>query len=55
MPPGELVEWRVGIERIDDVVAVGKELLVLVAVKSNRVGIAVDVEPPAGHAFAEVG
>jgi hypothetical protein len=42
------------IEGVDDVVAVGEDALILVAVEADGVGEAGDVEPPDGHAFAEV-
>ena len=52
---GEDVERLVVIERLDDVVAVGKDALVLVAVEADRIGVAGDIEPPDRHAFTEVG
>ena len=51
---GEHVERLVAIERVDDVVAVGEDALVLVAVVADRVGEAGDIQPPDRHAFAEV-
>ena len=50
----ELVEPLVGVERVDHVIAIRKDPLVLVAVEADRVGVAGDVEPPHGHPFAEV-
>ena len=51
---GEHIERLVGVERVDDVVAVGEDALVLVAVVADRVGEAGDIQPPDRHAFAEV-
>ena len=51
---GELVEGFVLVEGVNDVVAVGEDALILVAVEADGVGEAGDVEPPDGHAFAEV-
>ena len=52
--PGENVEGFVPVEGVDDVIAIGKDALVLVAVESDGVGVARDIEPPDGHPFAEV-
>ena len=51
----EDVERLVGVERVDDVVAVGEDALILVAVVADRVGEAGDIQPPDRHAFTEVG
>ena len=51
---GEAVEALVGVEGVDDVVAIGEDALVLVAVVADGVGEARDIEPPHGHAFAEM-
>ena len=52
---GELVEGFVLIEGFNHVIAVGEDALILVAMEADGVGEAGDVEPPDGHAFAEVG
>ena len=51
---GEDVERLVGVERVDDVVAVREDPLVLVAMVADRVGEARDIQPPDRHALAEV-
>ena len=51
---GELVERLVAIERLDDVIAIGPGILVLVAVEPDRVGVAGHVQPVLGHALAEM-
>ena len=51
---GELVEGFVLIEGVNHVVAVGEDALILVAMEADGVGEAGDVEPPDGHALAEV-
>ena len=48
---GELVEGFVFVERPDDVVAVGRHTLRLIAVVAERVAIANQVEPPRGESF----
>ena len=50
----ELVEGQVLIEGADDVVAVGRDVVILIAVIANCVGVADKVEPIHRHAFAEV-
>ena len=52
---GEDVKGLVPVEGVDDVIAIRKDALVLVAVESDGVGVARDVEPPDGQTFAEVG
>ena len=51
---GERVEGLVRVERVDDVVAVGEDALVLVAVEADGVREAGDIQPPHGHALAVV-
>ena len=53
--PGELVEWQIGVEGIDDVVAVRGNAVILVAVIADRIGVADQVQPVAGQSFAEAG
>ena len=50
----EGVERLVGVERVDHVVAVREDPLVLVAVEADRVREAGDIEPPHRHALAVV-
>ena len=50
----ESVEGLIGIERSDDVIAIGPNVARIVAVVTDRVGKADDVEPSDGHPFAEV-
>ena len=50
----ELVEGKVLIEGADDVVAVGRDVVILIAVIAHGVGVADKVEPIHRHAFAEV-
>ena len=52
---GELVEGEILIEGIDDPVAVGPCVVVLVAVEADGIGVADDIEPVLGHAFAVLG
>ena len=51
---GELVEALVGVERLDDVVAIREDPLVLVSVETHGVGEARDIEPPHRHTLAEM-
>ena len=51
----ELIEWLVRRERINDVIAIREDALVLIAVEAHRVCESCYVEPPHGHAFAVVG
>ena len=51
---GEIIESLVRVERVDDVVAIRENALVLVAVESDGVGKARDVEPPHRHALTEM-
>ena len=51
----ELVERLVAVERVDDVVAVREDALVLVAVVADRVGEPHQVEPGHGHPLAVMG
>ena len=48
----ELVERQVVVERLDHVVAVRRDAVLLVAVVADGVGEAHEVEPPAGHPLA---
>ena len=50
---GEDVERLVGVEGVDDVIAIREDALILVAVITDRVGEAGDIEPPHRHPFAE--
>ena len=50
----EGVERLVRVERVDDVVAVREDALVLVTMVAHGVGEARDIQPPHGHALAEV-
>ena len=52
---GELIEGEVFVERADDVIAVRGDVVILIAVVTNGVGIADEVEPVDGHAFAVAG
>lgn len=52
---GELVEREILIEGINDPVAVGPCVVVLVAVEADGIGVADDIEPVLGHAFAVLG
>ena len=49
----ELVERQIVVERLDHVVAVGRDAVLLVAVVADRVGEPHQVEPPRGHPLAE--
>ena len=49
---GELVEALVPIEGIDHVVAVRKDALILIAMKSNGIGEPRNIQPPHGHALS---
>ncbi len=51
---GEAVEGHVGVEGLDDPVAVGPEVTEVVALEAVRVGVAGGVEPGPGPAFAVV-
>jgi hypothetical protein len=51
---GELIEWFVGVERRDHVLPEGRDAHFLIAVVSDGVGIANQVQPPHGHALAKV-
>ena len=50
----ELIERLVSVERIDHVVAIGEDALVLVTVVADRVRKPDDVQPGRRHSFAEV-
>ena len=50
----ELVEGKVLIEGANDVVSVGRDVVILIAVIAHGVGVADKVEPIHRHAFAEV-
>ena len=52
---GELIEGLVGVEGVDDIVAIGRGGAFLVAVVADGVGIAHRIEPGHRHAFAEMG
>ncbi len=52
---GELVEGHVLVEGVYDPVAVRGDIVVLIAVVADRIGVADEVEPVAGHAFTEGG
>ncbi|MFM1944909.1 MAG: hypothetical protein RI897_3891 [Verrucomicrobiota bacterium] len=52
---GELVEGHVVIEGVDDPIAVGGDIVVLIAVVADRIGVADEVEPVGGHAFTKGG
>ena len=51
---GELVEGLVLVEGIDDVIAIGRDPLILITVVSHGVGVADEIEPINGHAFTEM-
>ena len=51
---GETIEGLIGIERSDHVIAIGPNVARIVAVVTDRVGKADDVEPSDGHPFAVV-
>ena len=51
---GELVERQVAVEGVDDPVAVGPDLAVVVEVDAVRVGVAGGVEPVAAAVLAPV-
>ena len=48
----ELIEALVGVEGVDHVIAIREDALVLIAVKTDRVAEARDIEPPHRHALA---
>ena len=50
----KLVETLIRIERVDHVVAIRKDALILVTVETDRVREARDIEPPHRHALAEM-
>ena len=52
---GELVKRGVVVEGLDDVVPVGRDVVVLVTMIPHGVRVANQVEPVDGHAFPEMG
>ncbi len=52
--PREVVERHVFVQRVDDPIAIGRHIVVLVSVVANRVGIAHEVQPVRRHPLAEV-
>ncbi len=52
---GELIQRHVVVERIDHVIAIGRDVVVLVTVISNRVGESHQVQPIDCHAFTKRG
>ena len=51
---GELVKGGVVVEGLDDVVPVGRDVVVLISMVADGVGEAHQVEPVDGHALTEV-
>ena len=48
----ELIERKIIVERLDDVIAVGCDAMVLIAVVADGRREPHEVEPPGGHALA---
>src|SRR5258706_14931152 len=50
----KLIEWLVPVKGIDDVIAVGKNVHILIAVIPNRIGKPNHIQPRHGDSFAKM-